>query len=73
VEIRVKTKNNHLIQKKGTTTMKTTYQKPEMKVFLVSTKHMLCQSLAKSNSQTVSDNNAVLSRERRVFWDDEEE
>ena len=54
--------------------MKTTYQKPEMKVTLVSTHHMFCESktLDKS-SQTVSSNDAVLSREQYSLWDDEEE
>ena len=55
--------------------MKTTYQKPEMTVTLVSTHHMLCDSkttLGKS-STTVSDNDAVLSREQYSLWDDEEE
>ena len=56
--------------------MKTIYQKPEMKVTLVSTHHMLCDSkttLGKSSSQTVSDNGAVLSREQYSLWDDDEE
>ncbi|MBR6187732.1 MAG: hypothetical protein IKQ59_02065 [Prevotella sp.] len=54
--------------------MKTTYQKPEMKVTLVSTHHMFCESktLDKS-SQTVSSNDAVLSREQYSLWDDDEE
>ena len=54
--------------------MKTTYQKPEMKVTLVSTHHMLCDSykLNKSNA-TVSSNDDVLSREQYSLWDDDEE
>ena len=47
-----------------------------MKVTLVSTHHMLCDSkttLGKSSSQTVSDNGAVLSREQYSLWDDDEE
>ena len=45
-----------------------------MKVTLVSTHRMLCESktLDKS-SQTVSSNDAVLSREQYSLWDDEEE
>lgn len=55
--------------------MKTTYQKPEMKVTLVSTHHMLCESktLGKNSQATVSDNGAVLSREQYSLWDDDEE
>ena len=46
-----------------------------MKVTLVSTHHMLCESktLGKSSSQTVSDNGAVLSREQYSLWDDDDE
>jgi hypothetical protein len=54
--------------------MKTTYQKPEMKVTLVSTHHMLCDSktLIKSPT-TVTSNDDVLSREQYSLWDEDDE
>ena len=54
--------------------MKTTYQKPEIKVITVA-QHLMnngASSLDKKSS-TISDNDAVLSREQYSLWDDDEE
>lgn len=50
-----------------------TYMKPTTDIIYIETQQMIAESLTKDTETTINNNNEVLSRGGRGFWDEEEE